>query len=159
MSRPDKDTYFLQMAKLVATRSTCLRRQVGAVAVNSLGHVLATGYNGVPAGEPHCNHYDEFDVTGYPHACEGACSKSGTNLDGCGALHAEWNMLIQVKDAQSIDTVYCTTAPCVTCTKMLMNTSAKRIIFCDDYPGSDQNMVRWERSRGPSSWLQKSVYK
>ena len=156
--RPDKDTYFLQMASLVATRSTCLRRKVGCVLVNSLGHVLATGYNGVPAGEPHCNQHDQFDPVGFPYACSGAHAKSGSDLDGCSALHAEWNALIQVHNAQSIDTVYCTTAPCVTCTKMLMNTGAKRILFVDEYPGSDLNKLRWEKSRGFGSWLQKSVY-
>lgn len=55
MARPSKDRYFLEMARLVATRSTCLRRHVGCVLVNARGHVLATGYNGVAAGQPHCN--------------------------------------------------------------------------------------------------------
>lgn len=159
MSRPDKDTYFLRMATLVATRSTCLRRQVGCVLANDKGHVLATGYNGVPAGQAHCNYHDPFYETGYPHACVGAHAPSGTQLDSCDAIHAEQNALLQCRDVYQIDTVYCTTAPCATCTKLLLNTTARRVVFVDTYPGSAENQVRWERSRGPGSWLQKGVYK
>lgn len=54
MNRPTKDDYFIQMAGLVSTRGTCIRRQVGCVLVNARGHVLATGYNGVAARQPHC---------------------------------------------------------------------------------------------------------
>ena len=55
MVRPPRDTYFMKMAALVAERSTCLRRSVGCVLVNGRHHVLATGYNGVASGLPHCN--------------------------------------------------------------------------------------------------------
>lgn len=126
--RPSKDAYFIAMARLVATRSTCARRTVGCVLVNARGHVLATGYNGVAAGLPHCN-----DPSGV-HRCTGASAASGTNLDGCGAIHAEQNALLQCRDVFAIDTCYATTPPCVTCVKLLMNTSCRRIVFLGEYP-------------------------
>jgi dCMP deaminase len=153
--RPDKDTYFLRMAELVATRSTCLRRAVGAVAVSARGHVLGTGYNGVPSGFPHCNHHDPFHETGYPHACAGATAPSGTALDTCNALHAEQNMLLQCKDVYEIDTVYCTTEPCITCTKLLLNTSCRRVVFLDCYPSGGREI--WLSRRNEDTWLQKGV--
>lgn len=151
MSRPDKDTYFISMAQLVATRATCLRRSVGCVLVDARGHVLATGYNGVAAGMPHCNElvdkillcdtrpnfstHHMMDVEPhYPHACPGAQSPSGTNLDACQAIHAEQNALLQCHDVFDIDTCYCTVSPCITCTKLLMNTSCRRIVYSEDYP-------------------------
>lgn len=148
--RPSRDEYFLKMAELVATRSTCLRRNVGCVLINSRGHVLATGYNGVAAGLPHCNHenkafYMAIDASDegfrpggiqYLNACPGANSPSGTNLDGCEAIHAEENALLQCRDVWEIETCYCTTAPCFSCLKKLRNTSATRIVFLEDYPHS-----------------------
>lgn len=131
--RPDHDTYFTRMAALVATRATCLRRAVGAVLVNSRGHVLATGYNGVAAGRPHCNHHDMFDPVGYPHACPGATAPSGQKLDECEAIHAEQNALLQCRDVFDIDTCYVTVSPCIHCTKLLLNTSCRRIVAASIY--------------------------
>lgn len=124
MTRPSNDQYFLEMASLASTKSTCVRRQVGCVLVNSLNHVLATGYNGVPSKFDHC--FDE--------PCEGAKSKPGEGLDLCLAVHAEANALLQCRDVQQIDTVYCTDSPCIHCVKMLLNTSAWRIVFSRPYP-------------------------
>lgn len=141
--RPTKDQYFIDMAVLVSTRGTCLRRKVGCVLVNSRGHVIATGYNGVAAGLPHCNHSDEIGtrvdgvvVFDHPHACEGVGSPSGTNLDSCQAIHGEQNALLQCKDVFEIDTAYVTAKPCVSCMKLFMNTSCKRIVYLEDYPHS-----------------------
>lgn len=132
--RPDKDTYFLRMAKLVSTRSTCYRRNVGCVLTNSRGHVLSTGYNGVASGQPHCNYANEdMSVKIYPNACNGATATSGTQLDTCEAIHAEQNALLQCKDVFEIDTAYVTTSPCMTCVKLLLNTSCNRIVFSDAY--------------------------
>lgn len=148
MNRPEPDVYFLRMAKLVATRSTCLRRSVGCVLVNTRNHVLATGYNGVAAGMPHCNESDprgsaDSDVNPilariirgrtYLHACPGAESVSGTELDACQAIHAEQNALLQCRDVHAIDVAYCTTEPCVTCAKLLLNTSCRRIVSAERY--------------------------
>ncbi|KFB66070.1 MAG: deoxycytidylate deaminase [Candidatus Accumulibacter vicinus] len=126
--RPDHATYFIRMAALVATRATCLRRAVGAVLVNSRRHVLATGYNGVAAGRPHCNHHDMFEPVGYPHACQGATAPSGQKLDECEAIHAEQNALLQCRNVFDIDTCYVTVSPCIHCVKLLLNTSCKRIV-------------------------------
>ena len=88
--RPDTDAYFIDMAKLAASRSTCIRRSVGCVLVNARNHVLATGYNGVPAGSTHCNEVSTIrGALTFGHACAGADADSGTNLDSCLAVHAE----------------------------------------------------------------------
>lgn len=146
MGRPSKDQYFASMALLVATRATCARRSVGCVLVNARGHVLSTGYNGPAAGQPHC-----IDVP-----CKGACAAPGTMLEACEALHAEQNGLLQCKDVYSIDTAYVTASPCVTCTKLLMNTSCNRIVYIDEYPHPAARLLwegagrKWERYKG---WL------
>ncbi len=126
--------YFLIMARLVSRRSTCARRQVGCVLVDEHKHVLATGYNGVASGKTHC--------TDKP--CPGAKCKPGENLDLCEAIHAEQNAILQCKDSQKIRTAYITTAPCVTCTKLLLNTSCKTIVFIESYPNSGRKI--WNRS-------------
>lgn len=76
----------------------------------------------------------KVSVVQRPNACDGAMSPSGTNLDACKAIHAEQNALIQCNNVWAIDTVYVTVSPCVTCTKMLLNTSCKRIVFSELYP-------------------------
>lgn len=159
--RPDKDSWAMALAVVTAQRATCARRSVGAVLLNECGHVIATGYNGVAAGQPHCNEvveqgtdYEDWGggvkaptkfIKVMPHACSGACSTSGTNLDGCEAIHAEQNALIQCRDAYSIHTAYVTASPCMTCVKLLMNTSCKRIVFLEEYPHSSSKEL-WERS-------------
>ena len=115
------------MARLIAERGTCARRKVGCILVNKRGHVLATGYNGVASGMAHC--------TEYP--CRGATAPSGTGLDLCQALHAEQNALLQCRDVYDIDTAYCTASPCMTCVKLLLNTSCQRIVYLDEYPHPD----------------------
>jgi dCMP deaminase len=132
--RPSRDEWALKLALLTAQRTTCLRRAVGCVLLSPRGHVLATGYNGVAAGLPHCNEHDLFEPTGYPHACSGATSPSGSNLDGCQAIHAEQNALLQCRDVYSIHTCYVTASPCMTCVKLLLNTGCERIVFVEEYP-------------------------
>jgi dCMP deaminase len=152
--RPNKDQWAIELAEVTAKRATCLRRQVGCVLVNVRGHVLATGYNGVAAGQPHCNEVTGFNfiygngvdtlkqLTGqatgredvYGNACPGANSPSGTNLDGCQAIHAEQNALLQCRDVYSIHTCYVTASPCITCVKLLLNTSCEKIVFTEEYP-------------------------
>jgi dCMP deaminase len=162
--RPTKDAYFVYMAMLAATRGTCSRRNVGAVIVNARGHVLSTGYNGVASGLPHCNEekevgaeYQQFGdpkdemviptkmITIRPHACTGASAPSGQSLDQCQAIHAEQNALLQCKDVYEIDTIYVTASPCITCTKLLLNTSCRRIVYLEEYPQPDAK-VMWEKA-------------
>lgn len=137
-----RDEWAVAMAALTAERSTCLRRHVGCVLLDARGHVLSTGYNGVASGQPHCNEIQ---------ACPGHASPSGTNLDGCLALHAEQNALLQCRDPYVIDTCYVTTSPCMTCTKLLLNTSCRRIVFIEAYPDSGAAKHLWE-SAG-RSWI------
>lgn len=142
--RPSRDEWALQLALLTARRATCCRRSVGCVLLNARGHVIATGYNGVAAGQKHCNEVTsqyidnvpmgELPVVVYGNACEGANSPSGTNLDACAAIHAEQNALLQCGDVYAIDTCYVTASPCVTCTKLLLNTGCRRIVFVEEYP-------------------------
>lgn len=140
MPRPNRDQWAMELAQLTAQRSTCCRRAVGCVLLNERGHVLATGYNGVAAGLPHCNQPasdQEFASQPeyfYPHACEGAHAPSGTKLDACQAIHAEQNAMLQCKDVHEIHSCYVTASPCITCTKLLLNTSCQRIIFVEEYP-------------------------
>lgn len=166
MTRPSRDIYFSRMAQLVATRGTCLRRRVGCVLVSARGHVLATGYNGVAAGLPHCNQVTGVNVSHpacpavYGHACPGAFRPSGTDLDRCEAIHAEQNALLQCRNVFEIHTAYCTTEPCVTCTKLLLNTSCGRIVALEGYPASGKEL--WLRAgRGwvtmPSSLTEGSI--
>lgn len=149
--RPSRDQWAMEMAKVTAKRSTCLRRQVGCVLLDFKGHVLSTGYNGVASGMPHCNHEAMAPVQEqtvyYPNACSGATSPSGTNLDGCQAIHAEQNALLQCRNVYAIDTCYTTCSPCMTCIKLLMNTSCKRIVFAEEYPHSEA-LELWKKAGG-----------
>ena len=141
--RPSKDLYFARMAELVSTRATCMRRAVGCVLVNLRGHVLSTGYNGRPSGAPHCNHIgDIFDSTKIPYACESAFAKSGDALNGCDAIHAEQNALLQCRDVYAIHTCYTTTSPCITCVKLLLNTSCTRIVYHTPYEAQFDTVTR-----------------
>ncbi len=132
--RPSKDNYFVSMALLASSRATCPRRKVGCILVNSMGHVLATGYNGNAAGQPHC----------IDKPCAGACHPSGQGLELCEALHAEQNALLQCRDVQTIDKAYVTDSPCTTCIKLLMNTSCQEIVFLREYV-QPAAKVMWEK--------------
>ncbi len=127
MERPDNDTYFMRMAELVSSRSTCLRRKVGAVIIKEK-RVLSTGYNGAPKGLEHCSEVgcvrEQHDIS------------SGTRHELCRGVHAEQNAVIQaayfgvsIKGA----TIYTTAFPCVLCSKILVNAGIEEVIYKDDY--------------------------
>lgn len=139
--RPDRDLYFLTIAKAVSLRSTCTSRQVGAVLVNSQYNILSTGYNGVVSGSNDCN--------GKP--CVRANSPSGLNLDSCLAVHAEANALLQCPNTLDIHTAYVTASPCFNCIKLLLNTSCKRILFLDNYPHPEAILLWRKMGR---EWVQ-----
>ena len=129
-NRPSWDEYFMDMAVLTAKRSTCLRRQVGAVIVKDR-HMIASGYNGAPRGINHCGDR------------EGGCLRqqlgvpSGEKHELCRALHAEQNAIIQAAiHGQSIEggTIYVTNQPCVICAKMIINAGIGRIVVKEGYP-------------------------
>lgn len=128
INRPDWDEYFMDITFLVAQRSTCLRRQIGALIVREK-RVLATGYNGAPSGLRHC-----LDT-----GClrEKAGIPSGERHELCRGLHAEQNAIIQaalhgvtIKDA----ILYCSHFPCSLCTKMLINSGIKKVVYVNGYP-------------------------
>lgn len=126
INRPAIDEYFMEIASVVAKRSTCLRNQVGAVLVKNK-RILTTGYNGAPAGLQHC---DEVGC-----AREGVAS--GTRHELCRAVHAEQNAIIQAAlHGISIEgaTLYCTHQPCILCAKMMINSRIKRIVYQECYP-------------------------
>lgn len=133
MARPTLDEYFLNLAVVVATRGTCFRRTVGCVLVGPTGRALATGYNGPPSGAPHC-----IDAP-----CAGARAPAGTGLDLCEAVHAEMNALLSCADVRQIHTCYVTHSPCVTCVKLLLNTSCRRVVFSTPYAHDAEAKRRW----------------
>ena len=125
--RPSWDTYFMNMAELVAQRSTCLRRQVGAVLVRDK-RMITTGYNGVPTGLAHC-----LDI-GCLREKRGV--PSGERHELCRGLHAEQNAIIQAAlYGVSLEgtTLYCTNQPCSICSKMLINVRIEKIIYKSGY--------------------------
>ncbi len=128
MGRPSWDDYFMDIVEVVKTRSTCIRRQVGAVIVKD-NRILATGYNGAPSGCRHCEDIGCLrQQLGIP---------SGQRHELCRAIHAEQNAIVQAAAAGiSIQgaTLYCTTQPCVLCAKMMINAGIKRILYKGDYP-------------------------
>lgn len=127
-SRPSWNQYFMDIAKLVSSRSTCLRRQVGAVLVKDK-HIIATGYNGVAKGLVHCS--------------ERGCLReklripSGERHEMCRGIHAEQNAIIQAAHL-GVSTegaiIYCTHQPCILCSKMLINAGIKQVVFDGEYP-------------------------
>jgi len=127
--RKSWDQYFMEIAYLVASRSTCLRRSVGAVAVSEDNRILGTGYNGALPGAPHC--------------AEVGCLRekmnipSGQRQEICRAQHAEANICnfaarhgVALKGAS----VYVTTQPCTTCIKAMATSGIKKVVFDGDYP-------------------------
>ena len=140
LTRPDKDEYFLKVAMVVAEQSTCRRHHMGAVAVRDK-HILATGYNGAPAGAKDCLELgclrDERNIP------------SGTRQETCRAIHAEQNVIIQAGlHGISLEgsTVYCTHTPCVLCAKMLVNARIKRFVSFARY--NDDTFIELFREAG-----------
>lgn len=142
MKRPCADEYFLKLAAVVAERSTCLRRHVGAVAVRDK-HILTTGYNGAPAGAADC--------------LELGCLRNENNIPSgqrhevCRAIHAEQNVIIQAAlHGVSLEgaTIYATHSPCVLCAKMLVNARIKGYVSFGDY--SDDTFIYLFKEAGIS---------
>jgi len=127
-ARPSWDEYFMEITSLVSSRSTCLRRQVGAVFVKDK-NILATGYNGAPSKVAHC-----ADVGCLREQME---IPSGERHEICRGLHAEQNGIIQAARHGinlSGSTVYITDSPCIICAKMLINVGVERIVCGRGYP-------------------------
>ena len=128
MKRPSWDEYFMKITHLVAERSTCLRRKVGAIIVKNK-RIISTGYNGAPRNLRHC--------------LEIGCMReqkeipSGERHEMCRGAHAEQNAIIQAASS-GVDmegaTMYCTTAPCSTCSKMIINAGIEKLVLGEKYP-------------------------
>ncbi|NLK00272.1 MAG: dCMP deaminase family protein [Clostridia bacterium] len=126
-TRPSWDEYFMQITDMVATRSTCLRRRVGAIFVRE-NRILATGYNGSPSGLKHC---DEVGCIRQQNNIE-----SGRDLHLCRGAHAEANLITQcAKFGISAEgsTLYINASPCSLCMKMMVNVGVKKIVYRELY--------------------------
>ena len=126
--RPDWQTYFMDLAQLISSRSTCIRRRVGALIVKE-NRILSTGYNGTPTGIRHCLDRgclrDDLKIP------------SGQRHELCRGLHAEQNAIIQAAyHGVSIESgeIYCTNQPCIICAKMIINAGLKKVIIGNSYP-------------------------
>ncbi len=134
-SRPDWDEYFMNIAKVVASRSNCIKRKVAAIIVKDK-RVISTGYNGTPRGARNCN--------------EGGCPRcnsmapSGTALEECLCCHGEENAITQAAyHGTSLKgaTLYTTFAPCLLCTKMIINSGIVEVVYNKDYPLNDRALA------------------
>lgn len=133
-NRPHWGEYFMNIARVVASRSNCMKRQVAAIIVKDK-RIISTGYNGTPRGVPNC------DEGGCPRCNAGALS--GTRLDECFCSHGEENAIVQaayhgisLKGA----TLYSTFSPCLMCTKMIINAGLIEVVFGREYPLNDASV-------------------
>ncbi len=124
-TRPSWDVYFSEIARRVAARSTCTKRRIGAVIVNRKHEIVATGYNGVVRGAPHC-----IDI---------GCIKeekniaSGTGHEICPAVHAEQNALIQAGRNSLNCTLYVNAFPCKICARLIINAGITKVVTSGEY--------------------------
>lgn len=160
--RPDWDTYFIMIAMMAATRSTCLRRQVGAVVTRDR-QIVSTGYNGAPSGTSHC-----LEV-----GCLRETLKipSGQRHEMCRGSHAEANAIAQAARmgiATDGTTVYCTHEPCSLCTKVILNAGVVRVVYMQPYPdrlavelreetGVSFEVFPGEKTEEAREWMEHSV--
>ncbi|MFO1519687.1 MAG: deaminase [bacterium] len=139
--RPSWDEYFMNIARMVALRSNCLKRKVAAVIVKDK-RIISTGYNGTPRGVKNCN--------------EGGCprcnsfAKSGSGLEDCYCSHAEENSITQsayhgvnIKGG----TLYTTFSPCLLCTKMIINSGISEVVYNTDYPMGESSLKLLEAAQ------------
>lgn len=135
INRVERDEYFLRIADVVASRSTCVRHFVGAVLVRK-GQILATGYNGSAKGAAHCSDIgcirEERNIA------------SGEQHEVCRAIHAEANAIIQCAlhgvSCQGA-TLYCTHSPCILCMKLLINAKIKEVHYRNEYPQTQYELL------------------
>lgn len=125
MERISREEYYLRIAADVAGRSTCFRRQIGAVVVSG-DVIVSTGYNGNPRHMPHCAEIgcirDELKIP------------SGERMEICTGVHAEMNALLFAGKEARDGTLYTTIVPCNTCAKMIINAGVRRVVYAEGYP-------------------------
>jgi dCMP deaminase len=154
MTRPDNDTYFMNIAKAVSERATCKRHKVGCVIVDNTNRQISQGYNGAPSGLDHCLDIGCIrDKENIP---------SGEKQEYCWGAHAEQNALIQAEDRDKLNgaTLYCTHTPCLMCLKMLLNAKIKRVVHGGQYPVTDlawklieQSKIKFEEFGKKKEWF------
>ncbi len=124
--RISKDEYLMKIAEVVSQRSTCVKRNVGAVLVKE-NHIISTGYNGSPQGLKHCT----------PDICVRKDIKSGDRPELCRGVHAEINCIIQAAihgtSIRGDTTLYCTTFPCMACLKLIINAGIQKLVYKEGY--------------------------
>jgi dCMP deaminase len=124
--RISKDEYFMKIADVISQRSTCIKRKVGAVLVKD-SHIISTGYNGAPSGFKHCTE----------ETCVRKDLKSGEKPELCRGVHAEINCIIQAAlhgtSIQGETTLYCTTFPCMSCLKLIINSGVDNLVYKEGY--------------------------
>ncbi|MDR1535963.1 MAG: dCMP deaminase family protein [Planctomycetota bacterium] len=155
--RPEWHEYFMAVAKLISTRSTCNSRPTGAILVRDR-HILATGYNGSPPGAPHC--LGDFNPDGSPFCySRHVGAGEGNKYDYCRSSHAEANAVAQAARlgvAVEGAAIYCTLAPCYNCTKLLAAARIAEVYYEHDYESSDRRRDRhWQsiyRESGIKIW-------
>jgi dCMP deaminase len=149
--RPDWDEYFINIAKAVSSRATCLRRKYGAI-ITKENIIVSTGYNGAPSGMKDC-----FEV--------GKCTRKelqiphGERYELCHSVHAEANAIIRASvDELRGATIYisgsdgkneCYAEPCMMCKRMILNSRIAKVVYSD---GNEEFVVV-----KPSKWLKKRV--
>ena len=148
--RISKDDYFMKIAEVVSLRSTCIKRKVGAVLVKD-SHILSTGYNGAPSGFSHCT----------TDTCVRQNLKSGEKPELCRGIHAEVNCIIQAAihgtSIMGETTLYSTHFPCMSCLKLLLNASIKRIVYREGY--NMENKIKEELVKESNLLIEKLVRK
>ena len=128
-NRPDWDTYWMNLVDQIGKRSTCLRRNIGAVIVKD-NYIVSTGFNGAPRDLPHCSEIgcirDKLKIP------------SGTRHEVCRGVHAEQNAIIR-GDPLRMDgaTIYVNAKPCIICAKMIINAGLKRVVYVEIYPDNE----------------------
>lgn len=131
--RQSIDEYYMKMAALIGERGTCVRNKIGCVVTNTRNEVLATGFNGNPRGFYHC-----IDTS-----CKVPINEVAYLSASCLGVHAEQNALLKCKNVDQIESCYVTKFPCMTCLKMLLNTSCTRIIYGEDSKNIKDGIKLW----------------
>ena len=140
MPRQDIVSYGQAIAKEVARRSTCLDKQVGCVLMSETGIILATGYNGAPRGVEHC--------------LDCAVEQHDGDKSWCVAAHAEQNAMLYA-DPEKVHYCFSTLEPCIMCTRMLMNTACKEVVYdrsSNRSSNSCSGRFLWKRRNSPATW-------
>ena len=150
--RPDIDSYFMNIAIMVSSRTTCMRRSVGSVIVKGK-QIVSTVYNGAPQGMPHC-----LEI-----GCAREGVPSGERSELFRVAHAEQNAIIQcaIHGASTEGaTLYSTLQPCILCTKIMLNSGIRRVVFSQGYPDDESisylkeggvEIVHLQSPKAPSS--------